>query len=117
MAGALGAVVGTAAAGEDLLAGLAGEVAHLFQGGFQLAAVCDPLLVDGGVLGWQPAGDGLALLLPGQLPVGAVTVLGVGAAAVGVAAGGVELGERALADEADLAQARLDGLVVVPQAF
>ena len=69
MAGALGAVVGTAVAGEDLLAGLAGEVALLFQDGFQLAAVCDPVLGDGGVLGWQPAGDGLALLLPGAGPL------------------------------------------------
>jgi hypothetical protein len=98
--------------GEDGLAGLAGEVAHLLEHGLELAAVCDPLAVQSGVLGRQPAGDGLPGLLPSQLPIGAVPLVGAAAAAVGVAAGGVKLGEAALADEADLGQARLDLLVV-----
>jgi hypothetical protein len=44
-------VEGSAAAGEDLLASLSGEVAHLLERGFEAAAVGDPFLVDRGVLG------------------------------------------------------------------
>jgi hypothetical protein len=42
-----GAVVG----GQDVLVGLPGEVAHLLEHGFELAAVCDPLPVELGVVG------------------------------------------------------------------
>ena len=58
---------GAAAAGENLLTGLAGEVAHVLKDGVEPAAVCDPLAVEGGVLGREPAGDGLALFLPFQV--------------------------------------------------
>ena len=48
---------GAAFAGEDLLASLAGEIAHLLDGGFELAAVDDPLLVERGILGREQLGD------------------------------------------------------------
>jgi len=44
-------VEGAASAGEELLASLAGEVAHLVEGGLEPAPVVDPLLVERGVLG------------------------------------------------------------------
>jgi len=86
-------VEGAPVAGEDLLAGLVGEVAHLLEGGFEAAAVGDPLAIQRCVLGREDLGDGLAALFPGELPVGAVPLLGIGAAAVGVVAGRVALDE------------------------
>src|SRR5688572_27014909 len=111
------AVEGSAFAGEDLLAGLAGEVSHLLERGFEAAAVVDPLAIQGGVLGRQQLGDGLAALFPGELPVGAVSLVGVGAAAVGVVAGRVALDEGAFAGEADVGDPRLGFLVVGAQAL
>jgi hypothetical protein len=70
-------VAGPASRCEDLLAGLAGKVSHLLQRVFQAAAVGDPLLIERGVLGREELGDGLAALLPGELPAGAVAVLGI----------------------------------------
>jgi hypothetical protein len=40
-----------AVGGQDVLVGLAGEVAHLLEHGFELVAVCDPLLVEMSVVG------------------------------------------------------------------
>jgi len=84
--------------------------------GFQPAAVCDPLAVQGGVLHREPAGGGLALFLPGQVPVGAVAVLGVQAAAVGVAAGGVEVLKRALGVKPTSVRARPGSFVFAAHA-
>jgi hypothetical protein len=36
--------------GQDVLVGLPGEVAHLLEHGFELVAVCNPLLVELGVV-------------------------------------------------------------------
>jgi hypothetical protein len=56
---------------------LAGEVSHLRERGFQAAAVGGPLLIGRGVLGREELGYGLAALLPGELPAGAVAALGI----------------------------------------
>jgi hypothetical protein len=109
-------VEGPALAGEDVLAGLAGEVLHFLERCVEAAAVGDPLLVERGVLGRQDPGYGLAGVFPGQLPVGAVALLGIGAAAVGVVAG-VALDQRSLAGEADLGEFGLGGLVFGAEAL
>ena len=90
--------------GEDVLAGLMGDVSHLLERGFEAAAVGDPIAVEGGVLGGENPGDRLAGLLRGQLPVRAVAWLRVGAAAVGVVAGRVALDPRSLAGEPDVGE-------------
>ncbi len=93
-----------AVGGEDLLAGLAGEVSHLLESGFEQAAVSDPLLIESGVLGRENPGHDLARLFPGQLPVRPVALFWIGAAAVGVVAGGVALDQRSLAAEPGLGE-------------
>lgn len=103
---------GYTAGGEDLLGGVVGEVAHLVEDLFERAAVGDPLAVEGSVVFGQQSGDGAACVLPGELPVGAVALFGIGAAAVGVLAAAVAADERSLAGEADLGEARFGGLVV-----
>ena len=50
-AGALGAVERAAVGGQDVLVGLSGEVAHLLEGGLEVAAVCDPLPVELSIVG------------------------------------------------------------------
>ncbi len=71
---------------EDVGGGPVRDVAHGLECGFESATVVDPGLVELGLLGAEQPGDGAAVLLPGQLVVGAVTLVGVDAAAVRVAA-------------------------------
>ena len=75
---------GPALAGEDVLAGLAGEVVHFLERCVEAAAVGDPLLVARGVLGRQDPGYGRAGVFAGQLPVGAVALLGMGQRQLGL---------------------------------
>jgi len=77
-------VEGPALAGEDVLAGLAGEVVHSLERCVEAAAVGDPLLVARGVLGRQDPGYGRAGVFAGQLPVGAVALLGIGQRQLGL---------------------------------
>src|ERR1700757_1450852 len=100
------------AAGEDALGAGPGDVAHLVEDPLEGAAVGDPLLIEGSVVDGEHLGDCLARFLPGDLPVRAVALVGVGAAAVGVLAAGVALDQRALAGEPDLGEAGLRGRVV-----
>ena len=71
---------------EDVGTGSVGDVAHGLEGGFEATAVVDPAPVELGILGAEQPGDGAATLLPRQLVVGAVAVVGVDAAAVRVGA-------------------------------
>lgn len=64
--------------GEEVVAGLPGQIFHVGERSFEAAAVGDPLAVERGVVGRQQPGDRLTGLLPGQLPVGAVALVGRG---------------------------------------
>lgn len=71
---------------EDVAARPVGDVAHLVERVLEASAVVDPGPVELGFFWGEEPGHGPAVLFPGQLVVGAVTLVGVRAAAVRVAA-------------------------------
>ena len=98
---------------EQVLARLVRDGPHLLDQGVELPSVGDPLLVEASVFRRESSRDGLASLLPGQLIVRPVAVVGVGgAAAVGFAARGPTFDEASLTDEADVVDPLLDAVVL-----
>jgi hypothetical protein len=84
---------------EEDLGGLLADLLHLGDDAGEAATIGDPLLVEAGLRLSQPAGDGLAGVVAGPLPVGAVGLRRVGAAAA--ARRSVAEDDAALADEAE----------------
>ena len=81
---------------------LLADLFHLGDDTGEAAAVGDPLLVEASLGLGEAAGDGLAGVVAGPLPVGAMGLRRIGVAAVARgAAGGVAEDDTALADEAE----------------
>jgi hypothetical protein len=88
---------------------LARNLLHLLDNGFEALTIGDPLMVECGVLWWQPPRDCFALFLPGELKIRAVPAGAVASAgAVGLATLHPSLHQTSFADEADFTKARFE---------